>query len=181
MVTSTLAYTWFKPRQPNPQAKLRLFCFPYAGGTSSIFNSWPSQLPAWVEVCPIHLPGRAPRFREHPFTQLTPLVEGVAQATPPWLDRPFAFFGHSMGALIGFELIRALRKAQQPMPFCFFASGRSAPQRPPKILSTHRLPEPEFVQLLRRLNGTPREVLEHTELMRLMIPVIRADFEICET
>ncbi len=181
MVTPTLAATWFAPHQPNPQATLRLFCFPYAGGTSSIFNSWPGHLPAWVEVCPVHLTGRESRFREPPFTRLAPLVESMAGAILPLLDRPFAFFGHSMGALIGFELIRYLQKEHQPMPICFFASGRGAPQIRHKTLLHHRLPEPEFVQELRRLKATPREVLDHAELMRLVIPAVRADFEICET
>jgi medium-chain acyl-[acyl-carrier-protein] hydrolase len=160
---------------------MRLFCFPYAGGTSSIFNSWPDQLSSRIEVCPVHLPGRESRFRERPFTRLAPFVESMAQAILPLLDKPFAFFGHSMGALLGFELIRRLQKEHQPTPFRFVASGCSAPQMRRKALVTHQLPEPEFVRELRRLKGTPRELLEHAELMRLMLPVIRADFEICET
>jgi len=181
MVTSLLAATWFRPRHPNPEAKMRLFGFPYAGGTGSIFNSWPSQLPQFVEVCPVHLPGREPRFRERPFTRLAPLVESLAEGILPLLDKPFAFFGHSMGALIGFELIRFLQKEYQPGPFHFFASGCSAPQMRRRIRPIHHLPEPELVRELRRLDGTPKLVFEHAELMSLMIPIMRADFEISET
>lgn len=181
MVTSTLAATWFRPRPPNPQAKVRLLGFPYAGGTASIFNSWPSQLPPFVEVCALHLPGRESRFREQPFTRLEPLVESLAEGILPLCNKPFAFFGHSMGALIGFELIRFLQKQYQTIPFHFFASGCSAPQMIRRDRHIHHLPEPEFLRELRRLNGTPKSVLEHAELMKLMIPIMRADFEICET
>jgi medium-chain acyl-[acyl-carrier-protein] hydrolase len=181
MAMLPLAATWFAPQQPNPQASLRMFCFPYAGGTSSIFNGWPRQLPSCVEVCPVHLAGRESRFRERPFTRVVPLVESMAQAILPLLDKPFAFFGHSMGALLGFELIRYLQKEHRPTPFCFFASGRSAPQLQLKVPLHHRLPEPQLIEELRRMNATPKEVLEHAELMRLVIPSIRADFELCET
>ncbi|HKS26462.1 MAG TPA: alpha/beta fold hydrolase [Pyrinomonadaceae bacterium] len=181
MSTSTLASTWFRPRLPNPKAKLRLFCFPYAGGTSSIFNNWPRELSAEVEVCPVHLPGRESRFRERSFTRVGPLVETMAQAISTLMDKPFAFFGHSMGAILGFELIHLLQREGRPLPFCFFASGRSAPQKRLKTAQTFHLPESEFIEQLRRLNGTPKEVLEHEELMGLMIPILRADFEICET
>lgn len=181
MLNSTLATKWFMPSQPNPQAKVRLFCFPYAGGSGSIFSSWPKQLPSFVEVCPLHLPGRGSRFRESPYTHLSRLVEDTTQVIQLLLDKPFAFFGHSMGAIIGFELIRQMREQNQPTPFCFFASGRSAPHVPFKSRRTHDMDEPTFIKELRSLNGTPREILGHAELMRLMIPALRADFEMCET
>src|SRR5687768_10798540 len=94
---------WIAYTRPNPHARLRLFCFPYAGGGASIFRRWSDELPPSVEVCPVQLPGRENRLREPPFTRIDPLVRALAHALRPNLNRPFALFGHSMGALIGFE------------------------------------------------------------------------------
>jgi medium-chain acyl-[acyl-carrier-protein] hydrolase len=112
---------------------------------------------------------------------LTPLVHELAEAILPELDKPFAFFGHSMGALIAFELTHQLRKLNQPSPAHLIVSGRSAPHLPDTDPQTHDLPEKEFLEELRRLNGTPAEALDHPELMQLMLPILRADFAICET
>ena len=173
--------SWFT-FPPNEQAKIRLFCFPYAGGSSLIFRTWGKALGPSIAVCPAHLPGRERRLTEKPYTSAHSLVEAVAEAIIPHLDLPFAFFGHSMGALISFELARHLRRLNLPAPVHLFLSGRAAPQRTKfKELVTYNLAPKEFVEKLRQLNGTPREVLEHQELMELMIPLLKADFEICQT
>lgn len=109
------------------------------------------------------------------------MVNDLAASLLPLMNKPFAFFGHSMGALISFELARKLRKDRGPMPVQLFISGRSAPQIPDTEPLTYNLPEAEFIEELRRLKGTPAEVLEHTELMQLILPLLRADFEACET
>ncbi|HZT60922.1 MAG TPA: alpha/beta fold hydrolase [Pyrinomonadaceae bacterium] len=171
---------WISSPRPNPRASVRLFCFPYAGGSAAIYRSWHEGFPQTVEVCPIQLPGRGTRFREKPFTNLTALVGEMAQALLPHFDRPFAFFGHSMGSLISYELARLLREGRAIAPCHLFVSGRSAPHLASRNV-TYNLPEDEFIAELRRLNGTPREVIEHPELMKLMIPLMRADFEMCET
>lgn len=176
-VTNT---TWFTVPQ-NEKAKIRLFCFPYAGGTNVIYRTWGKALGPSIAVCPAHLPGRERRLTEKPYTSAQAVVEAVAEAIVPYLDRPFAFFGHSMGALISFELTRHLRRLNRPGPKHLFLSGRGAPQFGKKERLTYNLPTDEFAEELRRLNGTPREVLEHQELMELMIPLLRADFEVCET
>jgi medium-chain acyl-[acyl-carrier-protein] hydrolase len=129
----------------------------------------------------VHLPGRGNRLGEKPFSQLLPLVEAIAEAIVPYLDKPFAFFGHSMGALIGFELARCLRRQNKPLPSHLFVSGCRAPQVPDNDPATYDLPQEEFVRELQRLNGTPKEVLEHPELMHLFIPLLRADFSVCQT
>jgi medium-chain acyl-[acyl-carrier-protein] hydrolase len=165
----------------NERAKIRLFCFPYAGGSSLIFRTWPNVLGPSLAVCPAHLPGRERRLMEKPYTSAQSLVEAAAEAITPYLDLPFAFFGHSMGALISFELARQLRRLHLPAPKHLFLSGRSAPHPEIRDPVTYNLPVNEFAEELRRLNGTPREVLENHELMELMIPLLRADFEICET
>jgi medium-chain acyl-[acyl-carrier-protein] hydrolase len=109
------------------------------------------------------------------------MVEGLARAIMPYLDLPFAFFGHSMGALISFELARRLRSERNLLPLQLSVSGCPAPNLPRKREPIHDLPEAEFIQELRRLNGTPSELLDDPELMQFIVPVIRADFELCET
>jgi len=92
MKTTEIFNSWVSCPRPNPQAKLRLFCFPYAGGRALIFRPWFERLPPTVEVCPLDLPGRGGRLNESPFTQLEPLIQALAPALLPYLDKPFAFF-----------------------------------------------------------------------------------------
>jgi medium-chain acyl-[acyl-carrier-protein] hydrolase len=182
MMTSTQTGSrWLTIPRPNPRAALRLFCFPYAGGTAQIYREWPQGLTNNVEVCAVQLPGRGPRMSEPAFTNLFSLADEVAAQLRPHMDRPFAFFGHSMGAAIAFELTHRLRQERRPQPEHLFLSGRRAPQIPPTGPPTYSLQEPEFIEEVRQLKGTPREVLEHPELMELMIPVLRADFELIQT
>lgn len=171
---------WFAGRPRTGRAALRLFCFPYAGGGAPIFHGWPQQLPPDIEVLALQPPGRGARLREAPFTRIAQLADAVAGAVAPYLDRPVALFGHSMGALVAFELARRLETAGVP-PLHLFVSGRRAPHLPPERPALHPLPEAEFRDELRRLNGTPAEVLEHAELMEMMVPILRADFEAVET
>jgi medium-chain acyl-[acyl-carrier-protein] hydrolase len=173
--------SWFVCFRPNPKASIRLFCFPYAGGGAAIYNSWLRRIPESVELFVAQLPGRGSRTRETPFTNAYQLVEEMAAAIKPHTDRPFAFFGHSMGAILAFELAHQLRQNYGLEACHLFLSGRGAPQFPDADKKIYQLPEPEFLEELRRLNGTPREVLEHAELMQLLIPILRADFEVCQT
>jgi surfactin synthase thioesterase subunit/acyl carrier protein len=181
MSTVTAFDSWIAFRKPNPRARLRLFCFPYAGSGASIFRIWSDSLPADVELCPVELPGRGTRPMETPFTQLAPLVEALARALLPVLDKPFAFFGHSFGALVGFELARQLRRESGVQPVRLFVSADRAPQFFHRDRPMHALPEREFLIELRRLNGIPGEVLEEAELMQIMIPILRADLAVYET
>jgi medium-chain acyl-[acyl-carrier-protein] hydrolase len=179
-VSSLMKNSWVYSRSPRADASQRLFCFPYAGGGAPIFHSWPDALPPTVEVCVIQLPGRGARLLEKPYRRMDSLVSALTDALAPLLDKPFALFGHSMGAWIGFELARRLRKERRVEPLHLFVSGASAPHLPQRDEPLHALPEEEFVSALRRLNGTPKEVLESDELMRLITPTLRADFAICE-
>jgi medium-chain acyl-[acyl-carrier-protein] hydrolase len=183
MTVASVLDSWITCRKPSPQARLRLFCFPYAGGGVSIFRAWSDGLPADVEVCPVQLPGRGTRLTEPPFTRLSPLIQALAEALFPLLDKPFAFFGHSLGALVSFELARQLRRQYGVgvQPVHLFVSADRAPQIPNRDPPVHTLPEGEFLVELRRLNGTPSEVLEDEELRQIMLPVLRADFAVYET
>lgn len=118
---------------------------------------------------------------ERPFTQLEPLVQHLASPLLPYLDKPFAFFGHSMGGLVSFELTRLLRREYGVSPVHLFVSGHRAPQVPDPDLPIHALPESEFLEELRRFNGTPEAVLKNAELMQLLLPTLRADFAVIET
>ncbi|MBE9169281.1 thioesterase [Pleurocapsales cyanobacterium LEGE 06147] len=172
---------WLTCPRPNPQAHLRLFCFPYAGAGASVFRSWSDELSLDVEVYAVQLPGRETRLRESPFTRISPLIETLAQVLLPYLDLPFAFFGHSMGALVSFELARQLRRQKSPSPLHLFVSSRRAPQLPNPYLSIHHLPDTALIEELHRYNGTPQAVLQDPELRSLFLPLLRADLAVIET
>lgn len=172
---------WLTCPSPNPEARIRLVCIPYAGGSASVFHGWPAELPPWVEVRALQLPGRANRLMEAPFVRLRPLIVTLARVLAPELRGPFALFGHSMGALISFELARELRRQGAPSPAELLVSGYRAPHLPDREPPIHHLPGAEFVEELRLLAGTPGEVLQNPELRQLLLPALRADFAMCET
>jgi len=173
---------WFMSSRANALPRVRLFCLPYAGGGATTFRRWQSALPPDIEVCPVLLPGRERRFRERPFCRIGPLLESLAAAIAPSLDRPYALFGHSMGAVIAFELARMIAPKPAASPLVHvFVSGRGAPHLPPKESILHHLPDDKFIAELRRLSGTPEALLDDPEVMRLMLSMLRADFELIET
>jgi medium-chain acyl-[acyl-carrier-protein] hydrolase len=171
---------WLAYREVNPRARTRMFCLPFAGGGASVFRGWGASLPHDVEVCPVQLPGRESRLREPAYTDIQVMVPALADALDPYLDLPFVLFGHSMGAAIVFDLARELRRRGRRQPSHLFVGGRRAPHLPAREEPIHGLPEPEFIAKLRELNGTPEEVLQHEELMKLLIPILRADFGVNE-
>jgi medium-chain acyl-[acyl-carrier-protein] hydrolase len=146
-----------------------------------IYRPWADTLYPLVEVYSVNLPGRGTRMSEPPFTRLEEVVHTVANEIQFHLDKPFSFFGHSMGAITSFELTHYLRSRKAPLPCHLFISGRSAPQLRETYPITYKLPDREFIEELRRLNGTPHQLLENPELMQLMLPALRADFSVCQT
>jgi len=183
MTTAHAAVTtpWLALLRRNTPARLRLFCFPYAGGNASLFRTWRNNLPGTLEVCPVHLPGRGPRLSEPPLRRLSSIVAALIPALRPHMDQPFAFFGHSMGALVAFETARQLRRAYDLEPVHLFISGSNPPQLLGNRRITYNLPDEQFIKELQRLNGTPKAVLEHSELLKFMMEQLRADFEVVET
>jgi medium-chain acyl-[acyl-carrier-protein] hydrolase len=173
--------SWVRSNRPRDEVRLRLFCLPYAGGGASVFRTWSSDLPRDINVCPVQLPGRESLLGSPPLDQMPLLVDALAREIRPYLDVPFALFGHSMGALVSFELARRLRNEIRQGPVRLFVSGHRAPQLPDRRAPIHDLPEDRFIDALARLNGTPGEVLRNVELRQMMIPVLRADFAVCET
>ena len=173
--------SWIICPKPNPNAQLRLFCFHHAGGGTFSFRNWAQELSPIVEVYLIQLPGRERRLREPAFTRIEPLIEELKPAIIPHLNQPFAFFGYSMGSLIAFELTRRLRRDYQLYPQHLFESAYRAPQLPKTKPPIYDLPDAEFVEELRNLNGTPEEILVNDEIMKLLISTLRGDFAVIET
>lgn len=168
---------------PRPVARpaTRLFCFPYAGGSASAYRGFGAALPADVEAVAIELPGRGARFTEPTFRHLGPLLAALADDLGPFLDVPFAFFGHSMGGLIAFELARLLRRRGGPQPARLFLSSCPAPGTRERPRPLHTLPDAELVEEMRGYGGLGAEVLGSPELLELLLPMIRADFEVVDT
>lgn len=182
MVEQLLNNPWLVFPRRNPEARLRLFCFPHAGAGAVVFHRWPAKLPPDVEICSIRLPGRESRLREPAFTHVSQIIEVLAAALRPSLsDLPFAFYGHSLGSLIAYELTHHLRREQAPEPFHLFVSGYRAPHRPPHHAPVSQAPDPIFLDRLRGFSGTPDEIFENIELLEFMLPTLRADFSVLET
>lgn len=143
--------------------------------------AWADDLPG-IEVVPVVPPGRGNRLRERPFDRMAPAVTALADAVEPLLDRPWAVLGHSMGALIAFELAREIERRGRPRPERLLLSGRRAPGTAPPSAPIHDLPDDRFLdELRRRYDGIPGEVLDHPELLALFLPLLRADFALVET
>jgi medium-chain acyl-[acyl-carrier-protein] hydrolase len=181
-VSAKIHNKWLGSVLRNPKAAIRLFCFPYAGGSASIFSSWQQVLPNFIQVLPLHLPGRGNRLAETPWRRIDQLADAITEdLLPVFKEKPFVFFGYSMGASLGFEVARRLSRRHEIEPLALLIAARRAPQIPNANPPTHHLPDGEFVQELKRLKGTPAAVIESAELMELMMPVLRADFEAIET
>jgi len=161
--------------------KMRLFCLPFAGGGAFYYKPWAEILAPEIEICAIQLPGRENRLRERPLTNVDTLVPIVLDTIDPLLDTPFAFFGHSMGGIIAFEVCRELRRLEKPAPNHLFISSACAPQLPRRKPLLHLMSDSELVEQLVRYGGTPKEVLEDKDMMAMMIPLLRADFTLFET
>ncbi|RJQ75663.1 thioesterase [Pseudonocardiaceae bacterium YIM PH 21723] len=170
---------WFV-RHGSAEPGLRLFCFSYAGGGAAVFRGWADRLPDDIEICAVQLPGRETRAGEPTYRRLEGLVADLRTAIAPLLDRPFAFFGHSMGALIAFDLTRQLRQTGAPQPRRLFLAAFRAPQLPNPNIKIYHLPD-EVLKTVLAKDGTPRSVLDDDELMRDWLPTLRADVEVCDT
>ncbi|HJU38302.1 MAG TPA: alpha/beta fold hydrolase [Tahibacter sp.] len=175
--------------QPNPwlvrepsktSRRLRLYCFCYAGGSAAVYLPWQARLDASIEVCAVQLPGRGNRMGERPFTAMPELIRALAPVIGREDDLPFAFFGHSLGGLVAFELARYRKLHYMRMPEHLIVSGCDAPQFRSESRRLHALPDHELIDVLKDFNGTPPEVLAHRELMDLLLPTIRADFALVD-
>ena len=159
---------------------MRLFCFHHAGGSAAAFRLWPRQLPEF-DVCAVQLPGRANRFVEAPMTDVRLVVDALVDELLPLFDRPYVLFGHSMGTAVAWALAHRLQAMGAPLPQRLFVSGRQPPHRPFGEWSMSGLSDADAVEALHRsFGGLPAEVLANPELIELMLPILRADFELLE-
>ncbi|MFC5861904.1 thioesterase II family protein [Acidicapsa dinghuensis] len=173
---------WLQLRPTPETPQMRMFCFPHAGGGSTVYYPWNRSLPPFVQVCPIVLPGRENRVSEPSIDDFSMLLASITRHLRPWLDLPFVVFGHSMGALLAFEWVRELRRNHCPMPGWLFLSGRCAPQTPPISSPLHNKPDEEFLsELNERYRGIPDEVLSNPELLEFYLPILRADIGVIES
>lgn len=168
---------WFLITKPKPRAKYRLFCFPYAGGSATAYLGWEHLLPDDIELVAIQPPGRANRLNENLLTSVHEMAEEIASVIPPWLDRPYFMYGHSLGSVVSFELLHLLKARNLPLPKRFFCGARRAPHAPPRIAPIHDYPLDKFKLELKSLNGTPDVVLENSDLMEIFVPILRTDFK----
>lgn len=181
MTTPRPATPWVHCLRPNPNARLRLLCFAHAGGGASSFARWGLELPGDIEVCAIQLPGHEERFREPPIMRLTDLLPLLLEQIGPLLESPFAFFGHSMGALISFELARTLEQHHGRSPVHLFISSRRAPHLPPLQPLLHRLPDAAFLRAMQsQYEAIPAAVQHDAEMLALVLRILRADMELLE-
>jgi surfactin synthase thioesterase subunit len=168
----------FRTPLPRPEATVRLVCLPFAGGSASLYRAWPNGLPSAVEVVTVELPGHGARLHEPLAPDLPALVDDLGGDLPALVDRPLAIFGYSMGALVGFELAQRMR-AHDVVPFAFFAASSVAPPSYPEGVPVSDLPDDELRAVL-SANGSAVEILRDDELVRLFLPLVRADLRLVE-
>lgn len=171
--------SWFVCRNPRALPKIKLFCFPHAGGGSSVYREW--DFNDDIEVHAAILPGRETRFTEPPISKMENLISKLSNVMLEYLDTPFAFFGHSMGALIAYELACKIHRLYGVSPIHLFVSGKSAPQLETQQPSIHNMPRDMFLDKIRSLGGTPKEIIENQEALELYEPLLRGDFKLCDT
>lgn len=174
--------SWFINFESPAQPRMRLFCFPFAGGSAAVFRSFTAGLPPEIEVWAANLPGHGSRLGEAPLVDLRAAARLLAQAlTPLSHGCPFAFFGHSLGALLAFEVARVLRWQGQRLPTHLYVSATIAPHLPRIDRQWHTLPDAELVAEMGKYNGLPAELLAEPELLALFLPGLRADLTMIET
>ncbi|GAA1274255.1 hypothetical protein GCM10009665_72240 [Kitasatospora nipponensis] len=176
-----LADPWVRCHQPRPAARLRLICFHPSGAGSIFYREWAQKLPADVEVLAVQLPGRETRIMEPCLTEYRETVERLHSAVRPYLDRPYALFGHSLGALLAYGVALAAQRDGDPAPARLLVSGSGGPGSVHPKRGRGGWSEEDLIEDLRTMGGTPEEVLRNRDLLDLILPVLRADFTICDT
>ena len=171
---------WFPTPNRSPDASFTLFCLPHAGGDIINFWTWPRLMPLGVELRCAALPGKFGRSSEPAMTTFDAALDMLERTIQPYLDRPYAIFGHSMGALLAFELTRRLQHSARP-PLHLFASGMVAPDRYRPEHDLAAMTDSEVIEFLREMNGTPDELLTDPGAMRVILPAVRNDFALCHS
>ncbi|MFF1924531.1 thioesterase II family protein [Streptomyces sp. NPDC058221] len=171
---------WIRRYRPAPDARVRLLCLPHAGGAASYYVPVAAALAPAADVLAVQYPGRQDRRSEEPLGDLRELADRVADAVDDGDDRPLAVFGHSMGAVLGYEVALRLEEAGRG-PVRLFVSGRRAPSAHRPSEEMHKRTDSALLEGVRRLSGTDAQVLDDEELVRMVLPAIRADYRAVET
>jgi medium-chain acyl-[acyl-carrier-protein] hydrolase len=177
-VSPAAPVTWFA--RPSDLAEHRLFCFPPGGGGASVYRTWQRRVPPSVAVVPAHLPGRETRYAEPAMTSVHDLVAAMIDPLLASTPAPFALFGHSMGALLAYEVAAAAVTRGRP-PVRLFVSGHHPPHLASPTGELHGLGDEEFIASLTSFGGIPQELLEDRDLVACLLPIFRADFAVCES
>lgn len=172
---------WFFCKRPNPQASVRLFCFPFSGGGASIYRSWPEAMGNEIEVLAVQLPGRESRYHEVRETNINVLVKNIVKAFKVYQDKPFAIFGYSLGALLAFEVCRELRKQNMNMPVHIFVAAMRAPQTPRVHPPLSSLPDEEFLQKIDYYYQPQDEAWNNPDLREIFLPVLKDDITLSDS
>lgn len=181
MIPINNSISWFNCLKPRRSPSLRLFCFPYAGGGGLVYKEWYKKLPSNIEMHIAQLPGREQRFSEELPGSVEEIIRYLKRDIQPYINEPFVLFGHSMGALISYELARTLMEEQDKAPVRLFVSGKSAPHLKNIDTPTYNLSKEQFIKKIKSFNGTPKEIIEDEEIMNVFEPKLRRDFEVCDT
>jgi medium-chain acyl-[acyl-carrier-protein] hydrolase len=177
----TASTPWLPVRAPEVPGGIRLFCFPHAGAGGLAYHGWSRVLPPAIQVLPVLPPGRETRLRETPYTSIEPYVDDLATALAPELRAPYALFGHSLGALVAFELTRRLRSHRLAAPVHLFVSGRMAPQLTEHRRILHRLPAGDLAKELAALGGIPGHIDLGDHRLSYLLAALRADLAVNES
>ena len=173
---------WIVCPQPRPEAQVQLFCFSYAGGGASAFKEWADELPVTIELNIVQLPGREDRLSEPLITDMATLVKAIAPEILAQANRPFAFFGHSMGAIVSHEVARRLAETEAKQPQHLYLSARAAPQLQERSEPLRFLGNEELMDRLHQTYGAvPEAIRKSAELQQVFLPILRADVELLET
>jgi pyochelin biosynthetic protein PchC len=178
--TKAGASGWLKCFRPGPPGARRIIVFPHAGGGASFYRALGDRFPADVDVRVVQYPGREGRIAEPLVDTMDVLADRAAEAVAPYLDRPTAILGHSMGGSVAYEVVRRLEAAGGRLPERLFVSARSAPMSMPPT-SVHRLDDAGFSEMLRLIGGTPQALLDSKELWEYLLPIVRNDYRLIET
>ncbi|MEU4554384.1 surfactin synthase thioesterase subunit [Micromonospora violae] len=170
--------SWF-PR-PDPSAEHRLFCLPHGGGSASVYRTWRRDLAPVIDVVPAQLPGRETRYAEPAMTSADALVTAMIDPLLAGTPASFALFGHSMGALLAYEVAAATVARGRP-PVRLFVSGHHPPHLPSPTRELHGLADEDFIAALLSYGGIPEELLEDPDMVAYLLPIFRADFAVCES
>lgn len=172
---------WFKNLRSSENCKIRMFCFPHAGGSAEAFKHWGKYLPDWMELYSIQLPGRSNRLSEPLINDIKELVDKATNEIIPLLNsKSYIFLGHSLGGVIAFEVAKTLRRLNQKLPEHLFIVGRESPKIPEDV-PMHNATNEDLIEYLRSESGTHEEVFNNKDLIQLLLPIIRADLKLTET